>query len=78
VAGDAGLTQQSEAVQRLFEVLYLDQRVRVVRFLPDRDSNSQQQLFVFERIAVEADEEVSGVRSSAASMATSKSLQRFW
>lgn len=57
MAGDAGLSQQSEAVQRLFEVLYLDERVRVVRFLPDRDSISQPQLFVFERIPVEAAEE---------------------
>ncbi len=58
VAGGAGLSQQSEAVQRLFEVLYLDKRARVVRFLPSRDSGSQPQLFVFERIpvAAEADE----------------------
>lgn len=61
VAGNAGLSQQSEAVQRLFEVIYLDEQVRVVRFLPDRDSDSQPQLFVFERIptGAEDDEEVS-------------------
>lgn len=58
VAGNAGLSQQSEAVQRTFEVLYLDERVRVVRFLPDADSGSQPQLFVFQREAEEAEDEM--------------------
>ena len=57
-AGNAGLRQQSEAVERTFEVLYLDERVRIVPFLPDADSGSQPQLFVFQREAEEAEEEV--------------------
>ena len=39
------------------QVLYLDERARVVRFLPDADSDSEPQLFVFERIPAEAEEE---------------------
>lgn len=58
MAGNAGLSQQSEAVQRKFEVLYLDERVRVVRFLPDADSDSQPQLFVFEREVEDAEDDV--------------------
>ncbi len=58
VAGNAGVTNQGEAVQRMFEVLYLDERVRVVRFLPDADSGSQPQLFVFQREAEEAEDDV--------------------
>ncbi|CAL8467633.1 g7171 [Coccomyxa elongata] len=58
VAGNAGLSQQSEAVQRKFEVLYLDERVRVVRFLPEADSESEPQLFVFEREVEDAEDDV--------------------
>ena len=44
-----GADDQTEAVQRRFEVLYLDESARIVRFLPDADSDSDPQLFVFER-----------------------------
>lgn len=58
MAGNAGVSQQSEAVQRKFEVLYLDERVRVVRFLPETDSESEPQLFVFEREVEDAEDDV--------------------
>ncbi len=54
-----GADDQTEAVQRRFEVLYLDEAARIVRFLPEADSDSEPQLFVFEREGVEAfDDEV--------------------
>ena len=49
-----GADDQTEAVQRRFEVLYLDESARVVRFLPDADSGSEPQLFVFEREGAES------------------------
>ena len=49
-----GADDQSEAVQRRFEVLYLDESARVVRFLPDADSESEPQLIVFEREGAES------------------------
>ena len=49
-----GADDQTEAVQRRFEVLYLDESARVVRFLPDADSDSEPQLFVFEREGAES------------------------
>ena len=60
VGGGAGVNQPGEAVQRTFEVLYLDERARVVRFLPEAGSDSQPQLFVFERIAEGEGEEEDG------------------
>lgn len=44
-------------VQRTFEVLYLDERLRVARFQPD--DNREPQLFVFKRAgaATEAEED---------------------
>ena len=49
-----GADDQTEAVQRRFEVLYLDESARIVRFLPDADSDSEPQLFVFEREGAES------------------------
>ncbi len=57
VGGGVGADDQTEAVQRRFEVLYLDETARVVRFLPDADSDSEPQLFVFERDGAEAFED---------------------
>ena len=57
VGGGVGADEQTEAVQRRFEVLYLDEAARVVRFLPDADSDSEPQLFVFERDGAEAFED---------------------
>lgn len=54
VGGGVGADDQTEAVQRRFEVLYLDESARVVRFLPDADSDSEPQLFVFEREGAES------------------------
>ena len=53
VGGGVGADNQSEAVERRFEVLYLDGFARVVRFLPEADSDSEPQLFVFEREGAE-------------------------
>ena len=52
-----GADDQTEAVQRRFEVLYLDEAARIVRFLPDADSDSEPQLFVFEREGADAFED---------------------
>lgn len=57
VGGGVGADDQTEAVQRRFEVLYLDEAARVVRFLPDADSDSEPQLFVFEREGAGASED---------------------
>ncbi len=57
VGGGPGVSPPGGGVQRAFEVLYLDERARVVRFLPGADSGSAPQLFVFERIGEEAAEE---------------------
>lgn len=76
MAGDAGLKQQSEAVRRTFEVLYLDERVRVVRFLPDRNSDSLPQLFIFEREGVEAEEDDAEVFPSTFHAVVDRSFPR--
>lgn len=57
VGGGVGADDQTEAVSRSFEILYLDESARVVRFLPDADSDSDPQLFVFERDSAEQYEE---------------------
>ena len=57
VGGGVGADDQTEAVQRRFEVLYLDEAARIVRFLPEADSDSEPQLFVFEREGAGALEE---------------------
>ena len=54
VGGGVGADDQTEAVQRRFEVLYLDESARIVRFLPDANSDSDPQLFVFEREGADA------------------------
>ena len=56
-----GLKLGPESTERTFEVLYLDERVRVVKFLPDESSqNSEPVLFVLRRLSkVHANTEVS-------------------
>ena len=54
VGGGVGADDQTEAVQRRFEVLYLDESARIVCFLPGADSDSDPQLFVFEREGADA------------------------
>lgn len=46
-----GLKLGSESTERMFEVLYLDERVRVVQFLPSNLSKSSEPvLFVLRRL----------------------------
>ena len=68
VGGGVGAEDQTEAVQRRFEVLYLDEIARIVRFLPDADSESEPQLFVFEREVAKSlmDEVCSAIQSFSA------------
>ena len=47
---------RGESITRRFEVLFLDERVRVVQFLPEEEDR-EPVLFVFERVAEEDTEE---------------------
>ena len=47
---------RGESITRRFEVLFLDERVRVVQFLPEEEDKDPV-LFVFERVAEEDTEE---------------------
>ena len=51
------LTQKGEEIRRRFEVLYLDNRVRVAQFLTDEQQEPV--YFVFKRVEEAADAEVS-------------------
>ena len=57
VGGGVGGSGKGEPVRRQFEVLYLDERVRVVNFLPDEDEDREPSLFVFERLDVDDGED---------------------
>lgn len=50
------LSQKGEDVRRRFEVLYLDERVRVAQFLSDEEQEPV--YFVFKRVEEEATEQV--------------------
>ena len=56
-----GLRLGPESTERTFEVLYLDRRVRVVEFLPDKSAKSSEPvLFVLRRLSkVHANTQVS-------------------
>ena len=75
-----GADDQTEAVQRRFEVLYLDESARVVRFLPDADSGSEPQLFVFEREGAESlmEEVRSPCRSLCQTKLPSSAQYAYW
>lgn len=50
------LTQKGEDVRRRFEVLYLDERVRVAQFLSEEEEEPV--YFIFKRVEEAADQEV--------------------
>ncbi|KAK9816560.1 hypothetical protein WJX72_001979 [[Myrmecia] bisecta] len=54
--GKGGDAADENGVERLFEVVYLDSRIRVVRFLPTQEQGDPS-VFVFQRTAAQADEE---------------------
>ena len=81
VGAGVGASDQTEAVQRRFEVLYLDEAARIVRFLPDAESDSEPQLFVFEREGADAFEDevcISGMWVGCLSPACMHPLAALW